>query len=788
MTAPTRSPFLLQILATSVDEAPGGIAAFDTDCRFVLWNRAMESTWGVSREQALGKNAFEVFPFLKETGEDAFFHAALRGEHIKSAGRHYSAPGGTPGAFDAEYSPIRDDSGAVIGGVVHVHDCSGLQHEAGLLETILATAETVTAELDLEKVVQAATDAATRVSGAEFGAFFYNVINERGESYMLYTISGVPRERFSQFPMPRNTAIFAPTFAGEGIMRSGDITKHPLYGKNAPRKGMPDGHLPVRSYLALPVKSRSGGEVFGGLFFGHSQPDRFSESHERLVSAIARQAAVAIENARLYESERRARERAEQSEAKISTVWSSISDAFIFLDRDWRYVYANQKACELPGKSLEELLGKTVWDLFPGAAGSMLERELHNAMQHQVPRHFEHYFESWNKWFDCHAYPSAEGMSLYFRDVTTEKRAKESIEKAEERLKFIASTTNVGTWYCDLPFDVLQWSPQTKDHFWLPPDATVTIEKFYERLHPEDREKTRTSIAESIAENGLYDIDYRTVSDDGRVKWIRAIGRAAYDRQGKPISFDGVTIDYTERRAAEEALRRTERLATAGRLAATVAHEVNNPLEAVTNLIYLCQVDPEASESIRSKLKLADDELRRVAHIVRQTLGFYRETSAPQLTRIAPLVKGLVDLYRKRFVDRKIDVLVDVDDALTAVIVPGAVRQVVANLLSNALDACAAAATVVVSVRRFESEFQIRVSDTGQGISEPHRQRLFEPFFTTKADVGTGLGLWVSKSIVESHGGKIKVDSSTGPQDHGTTFTITLPMREELSQPSLRAG
>src|SRR5262249_25075117 len=150
----------------------------------------------------------------------------------------------------------------------------------------------VTAELDLEKVVQAATDAATRVSGAEFGAFFYNVVNERGESYMLYTISGVPRERFSQFPMPRNTAIFAPTFAGEGIMRSGAITRHPLYGKNAPRRGMPEGHLPVRSYLAVPVKSRSGDEVFGGLFFGHSQPDRFAESHERLVSAIARQAAV----------------------------------------------------------------------------------------------------------------------------------------------------------------------------------------------------------------------------------------------------------------------------------------------------------------------------------------------------------------------------------------------------------------------------------------------------------------------------------------------------------------
>ena len=139
-----------------------------------------------------------------------------------------------------------------------------MHEEAQILELLNKVGTAVAAELDLERAVQVVTDAATELSGAAFGSFFYNVINENGEAYTLYTISGVPREAFAKFPMPRNTAVFGPTFAGEGIVRSDDITLDPRYGKNAPYRGMPEGHLPVRSYLAAPVKSRSG-EVLGGL-------------------------------------------------------------------------------------------------------------------------------------------------------------------------------------------------------------------------------------------------------------------------------------------------------------------------------------------------------------------------------------------------------------------------------------------------------------------------------------------------------------------------------------------
>ena len=191
-----------------------------------------------------------------------------------------------------------------------------IHEEAQILELLNKVGTAVAAELDLERAVQIVTDAATELSGAAFGSIFYNVIDENGEAYTLYTISGVPREAFSKFPMPRNTAVFGPTFSGEGVVRSDDITLDPRYGRNAPYRGMPEGHLPVRSYLAVPVKSRSG-EVLGGLFFGHPEIGVFGERAERILAAIAVQAGIAIDKAQLYRAAQDEIARRERVEAEL---------------------------------------------------------------------------------------------------------------------------------------------------------------------------------------------------------------------------------------------------------------------------------------------------------------------------------------------------------------------------------------------------------------------------------------------------------------------------------------
>ena len=175
----------------------------------------------------------------------------------------------------------------------------------------------VAAELDTEKVVQTVTDEATALTGADFGAFFYNVVDETGESYMLYTLSGAPREAFSQFAMPRKTAIFAPTFSGAGVVRLSDVTADPRFGHNSPYHGMPPGHLPVRSYLAVPVLSRTG-KVHGGLFLGHKDVGRFTERHERLAVGVAAWAALAMDNGYLYAEAQRANAAKDQFLATLS--------------------------------------------------------------------------------------------------------------------------------------------------------------------------------------------------------------------------------------------------------------------------------------------------------------------------------------------------------------------------------------------------------------------------------------------------------------------------------------
>jgi PAS domain S-box-containing protein len=185
-----------------------------------------------------------------------------------------------------------------------------LEAEAAIRRTLHRIGTELASQLTLEHVVQLATDETTTLTTAQFGAFFYNVVNESGEAYTLYTLSGVPREAFAKFPMPRNTAVFAATFTGVGVVRLDDVTTDSRYGHNAPYHGMPEGHLPVRSYLAVPVVSRSGA-VLGGMFFGHSKVGVFTEEHEQLAVGIAGWTALAIDNATLYASAEKAREAAE---------------------------------------------------------------------------------------------------------------------------------------------------------------------------------------------------------------------------------------------------------------------------------------------------------------------------------------------------------------------------------------------------------------------------------------------------------------------------------------------
>lgn len=221
---------------------------------------------------------------------------------------------GSDGAFRwflTRVNPVRDKENRVVrwfGTNTDVDEVrrarEALKEETRLLGILDKTGKSIGAELDLKKVVQSVTDSATELTGAKFGAFFYNMVNEQGEAFLLYTLSGAPREAFENLGHPRATALFGPTFRGEDPIRIDDVRKDPRYGQMAPHYGMPKGHLPVVSYLGVPVISRSG-EVIGSLFFGHPEPGIFTERSEKLVVGMAAQAAIAIDNARLFDSAQR---------------------------------------------------------------------------------------------------------------------------------------------------------------------------------------------------------------------------------------------------------------------------------------------------------------------------------------------------------------------------------------------------------------------------------------------------------------------------------------------------
>ncbi|HTV02148.1 MAG TPA: ATP-binding protein [Luteitalea sp.] len=293
-------------LAKVVESSDDAIVSKDLNGIVKTWNRAAERLFGYSAEEAIGQSIRLIIPADRQTEEDEVIASIRAGRAVTHYETIRQRKDGSLIAISLSVSPIHDEHGKVVGASKIARDISeqvrlreaARQHAANT-EKLAQAGAAVAADVERDAIVQKVTDVATELTGAQFGAFFYNVRDSSaGDAYMLYTLSGAPKDAFSKFPHPRSTAVFGPTFRGEGPVRLHDVTKDPRYGKMAPHFGMPEGHLPVRGYLAVPVKSAAG-EVLGGLFFGHSSPGVFSEEHERLAAGIAGWASVALENARL---------------------------------------------------------------------------------------------------------------------------------------------------------------------------------------------------------------------------------------------------------------------------------------------------------------------------------------------------------------------------------------------------------------------------------------------------------------------------------------------------------
>lgn len=298
-----RQAFLSAIVESSDD----AIVSKNLNSIITSWNEGAERIFGYTEAEAIGRPITMIIPPSRLYEEDVILSNIRKGkktDHFETVRVHKS---GREIPVSLTVSPIKDSAGNIIGASKIARNISErliaqqmLKENAERQETLNELGKTISESLDTEVILQRVIEATTKIIGARFGAFFYNTVDESGESYNLSAFWGASREAFEKFGMPRNTEVFHPTFSGKGIVRSDDTTKDARYGKNSPHFGMPEGNVPVRSYLAVPVISNAG-YVIGGLFFGHPEPGVFISPHEGIVISIASQAAIALDNSRLFE-------------------------------------------------------------------------------------------------------------------------------------------------------------------------------------------------------------------------------------------------------------------------------------------------------------------------------------------------------------------------------------------------------------------------------------------------------------------------------------------------------
>jgi PAS domain S-box-containing protein len=586
---------------------------------------------------------------------------------------------------------------------------------------------------------------------------------------------------------------------------------------------------------------------------------------------------------------------------RLQNVMDSITDGLAILDRDLRYTYYNKSGANALGLQPEDIVGKRLGDIYPQNRTSIVYEEYRQALDTGRPRHFEvQHGPPLNIWAEVHCYPSAQGLTVYYREISERKRTEAALRASESRFRRLFESDLMGisipdrfgafkegndellriTGYTreDLEAGLVRWDRMTPpeyaavdaehiaeaaergactpyekeyirkdgsrvpilcgyillegsqdeylafvldisrqraaeaelrereqrfrllaeslpelvwitdpigsltylntrflDYCGIPPEKMVGFD-WYAILHPEEFEFVGQRWARTVQTGEPYLIELRLRSHEGTFRHFLARALPMRNEAGEILRWVGSCTDIHDQKLAEEALRRSEKLAATGRLAASIAHEINNPLSSVTNSLYLALQDPALSDETRSFLQMAEQELTRVTHITTQTLRFHRQSKAASIADLSETMESVLMLFGPRLMARKIEVIRDLQRGAHILCFDDELRQVFANLVSNSLDATADGERIRVRVRRVSTGIRVTVADTGCGIPAKVRKRIFEPFFSTKDTTGIGLGLWVSDGILQKHRARFGLRSSTDPDRHGTAISILLPL------------
>jgi len=362
----------------------------------------------------------------------------------------------------------------------------------------------------------------------------------------------------------------------------------------------------------------------------------------------------------------------------------------------------------------------------------------------------------------------------------SEERLEVALAELQERSDALVeslSSSKCASWVLDLDVnETIRWQEGSYPVFGRPFRELENMPSLSPMLHPEDRVIVSELLRNARHSNEPFVSEYRTLWPNGEVHWLEMRGTRI---PGPRCRWRGVTLDITERKLSEAALLRSEKLAAMGRLASTVAHEINNPLEAVTNLLYLASADETLEATTRSYVSMAERELARLGNITRLTLGFVRTNSDIVDVEIAESVEDVLSILQHRFDSTSISIERHYEPNTRISIPPHELRQIATNLIANASDAVSSigpGAKVAIRIAKQDQTAILTVEDNGAGIPAANLQRIFDPFFSTKKEVGTGIGLWVTKEIVEKNGGTISVESGNLPSGFHTSFRVEFPL------------
>jgi PAS domain S-box-containing protein len=473
-----------------------------------------------------------------------------------------------------------------------------------------------------------------------------------------------------------------------------------------------------------------------------------------------------------------------QSEQRLKRVLETEAVGVIFFNLDGFVIDANDVFLRMTGYTRDDIAtGQLHWrpltpPEFVAASEAQMERFAETG---RIGPYEKEYIlkDGTRRWMLFAGRALGDGtIAEYCIDITDRRRAEEALNKSERYFRALVSATSDVVFRMNADWTELR---ALRGGGFISDTDTPSRDWLKRYIHPEDRARVVDAIRVAAAAKSTVELEHRILRADGTTGWTFSRAVPLLDADNNITEWFGAATDITARKRAESGLRENEKLAVVGRLASSIAHEINNPLEAIVNLIYLAERD--ASPETRAYLEQAQLELARVGHIATETLRFNRRTTHASATSISELVDSVLTLHEGRIRSAQINVQRKYSGHEPILVFANELRQVIANLIGNAVDAMIdnPQRQLLVRVRdardprNYRPGVRLTIADTGTGMTPATLRRLYEPFFTTKESTGTGLGLWVTKDIVQKHGGSLRVRSRSGNAISGTVFSVFIP-------------